>query len=226
MKQASIASRLRRWGALGAVLWWSAAVAWADTVTVEYGEALEAVPAQQKLVRVRPARGSAEALRVAFKAERSRYRVGEAIRFKVKGNRPFYLYLFNIDPRSGEGLVILPNAIQGKKRILYPGDHRWHTVPNPELEFYSDRPGKERIVMVASTRYLDVDQMKRWTRSKRVGDWYYFEEPLKAVEKGLNLAYGGQAQEKRIRIRRSGTENASQLPPGVAVTEVALRILP
>lgn len=80
-------------------------------------------------------------------ADRTNYRVGESIGFKVKGNRRFYL--FNVDPHTGRALAILPNRLQGKDKIRYSAA-KWHRVPNPNLEFYADRAGEDRLIMVAS----------------------------------------------------------------------------
>ncbi len=189
--------------------------------------ALEEVDSQDKLVRIRPANSSTSStpsseMAVQLVTEKSSYRVDEAIHFKVKSDRPIFLYLFNVDARSGQALSILPNRLQNNREIKYAGDNQWHLVPNPGLEFFSDRPGVERIIMVASERYLDVGKLKSFSASKSVGDFFEMDNPLDAFDSLINEAYNDDeaVQEKRIGIRQS----SSRLPRGVVVKEVNLRI--
>ncbi|MBU0499281.1 MAG: DUF4384 domain-containing protein [Gammaproteobacteria bacterium] len=197
-------------------------------------DALESVAASDKLIRIRHADdegggGSgpehAGKFRVDIRAGRSSYRAGEAIRFKVRGNNEFYLYMINIDPRTGRAVAILPNRLQTHHKIKYPGDGRWYVVPNENLEFYSDRAGHERIIMVASERYLDVDRLLSKSRSKSVGDFYEMEAPLDALDDAIGESYG----DKAIRIRNSGDGDSGRgrghrLPRGIVIKEMNLRI--
>ena len=93
-------------------------------------------------------------LKVTFKPLKSSYAVNEKVTFSIRGNRDFYLYLFNLSQHPQPAVLILPNALQTAQQIKYSADHTW-IVPNPELEFYADRPGHERIVMIASSEPLD-----------------------------------------------------------------------
>ena len=194
----------------------------------EADNALETVAVEEKLIRIRDAdedegdapvlgeRVSSGGMKVHIRSARSTYRKGEAIRLKVKGNKTFYLYLINVNPRSGRGVAILPNRHQTENRIKYPGDSKWRKVPNDSLEFYSDRRGKERIIMVASRRYLDVDRLLSKARSKILGDFFELEAPLDSLDDVIAASYG----EKSIKIR----SKKSKLPRGVVIKELNLRI--
>ncbi len=194
--------------------------------------ALEAVPLGEKAIRVRVSddrdRGNGGGRRggdldVAIRTEQSRYGVEDPIRFEVKGNKPFYLYLFNVDPRTQRAVSILPNQRQGKGEVKYPGDRRWRKVPNPGLEFYSDRAGTERVVMVASERYLDVDKLIKGYGTKALGDAFYESEGIfDWLDAELNSAYAEKGMEaKAIRVRDS---DSRRLPRGIVVEELNLRI--
>ena len=196
-------------------------------VVAEQGtaNALEEVVVAEKLIRIRDAEddgndrietGSSGGLKVSIRSVRSSYRKGEKIRLKVKGNKTFYLYLINVNPRSGRGVAILPNRYQSEDRIKYPGDGKWRKVPNDNLEFYSDRKGKERIIVVASRRYLNVDKLLRKARSKFLGDFYEMEAPLDSLDELIGASYG----EKAIKIR----SDKERLPKGVVIKELNLRI--
>lgn len=183
----------------------------------------------EKLVRIRPAQSSgsgsgsrSHGLHVDLSTEKRSYYVNEAIRFKVRLNRPAYLYFFNMDPATGKAVVVLPNRIQSNREIKYPGDYQWRLVPNSGLEFYSDRPGVERMVMVASEKYLDVNRLKRTGNTKSVGDFFAMDNPLDALDGAINDAYNGEgSSEKAIRIRET---NSPRLPKGIVIKEVNLRI--
>lgn len=179
--------------------------------------------------REAPASGASNhstGLDVAFRTAENRYLVGETIRFEVKGNQPFFLYLFNIDPDTSRAVSILPNQRQGKDKLRYPGDNRWRAVPNPSIEFYSDRAGTERIVMVASERYLNVERLVNGYGTKAIGaSFYESENVLDWLDSELSMAYalGGKDldESKAIRVRKAGGRS---LPSGVVVEEMNLRI--
>lgn len=169
----------------------------------------------EKLIRIGPAPSAEDRLAITVRADKSGYRVNEPIRLQVKGNKTFHLYLFNIDPVSKRGLSILPNRYQGADRIKYKGGV-WHAVPNANLQFYSDRPGNERIVLLASEKHLDVDRLLKEGGAKGLGDFYSLETPLDALDEALSDRY----REKRIHVR----ERTERLPPGVVVQELDLSI--
>jgi len=144
-------------------------------------------------------------LEVSFEALRASYRVGEPIRFTARGNKTFYLYVYSVDKDTGDAVLILPNNKQSGNK--YPGG-RSMTVPNRNIEFYADEEGRERIVMVASTRYIDVGAAK----AQPLGD---FSKTKAAVLEGL-------FEEKGIKIRAPG--DRADRGGDVVVKDVELRI--
>lgn len=182
-----------------------------------YSGALEEVPNNEKRIGVRAAQNSE--FSVKLKTAQSSYKVNEAISFKVKGSHTFYLYLFNHIKSSNQAVAILPNKYQTSKNIKYKAN-QWQKVLNKKLEFYSDRAGKERIIMVASKKYLDVNKLLKKTRSKGIGDFYLMDDPMQAVEALINNTYQ-LATSKRIGVRSS---SGSRLPNGVVIKELYLKI--
>ena len=94
-----------------------------------------------------------EPLRVALEPVKESFKIDEPIRFKIRGNKTFYLYLFSVDDESGDATLILPTR-EGQRHNKYPADT---TLPVPNLDepdFLSDEAGREKLVMVASTKYL------------------------------------------------------------------------
>lgn len=106
-----------------------------------------------KRIAIRPAPPAPLALRIDLTPMKPTYRVGEPIRLRVRGNRPFHLYLYSIDRERDEVVLILPNRLQETSR--YPADED-RLVPNGEVEFYADRPGTEKLVMVASSERIPL----------------------------------------------------------------------
>ncbi len=79
----------------------------------------------------------------------------EAIKFNIKGNNDFFLYVFAVDEKNGNVTMMLPNKFQTGNKY---NANQAHRVPNAtEMELFSDRPGTEKIVMLASTKYLAWD---------------------------------------------------------------------
>jgi hypothetical protein len=95
-----------------------------------------------------------EEFRVDIESIESSYGVGEPIRFRVYGNRPFYLYLYNEDEESAGSIMILPNRKQRKNHYRA---HRSYIVPSRTVEFVSDKPGRQRLVMIATEDDLSFD---------------------------------------------------------------------
>lgn len=191
-------------------------------------EALLALPQHEKLLQVRPTLTTSKNMgfKVQFITEATSYVTDEPIRFQIKANKRFYLYLFNVSPITGEAVTLLPNRLQNNTQIQYDPDQHWHTVPNPTLEFYSDRPGLERIIMVASTRYLDVDKLKHIGHTKSAGDFYQMETPFTALNAVINEAYRDKlGREKLIQLRNPVADQA-HLPDGLVIKEMQLKINP
>ncbi len=110
------------------------------------------VPGKDKTIRVRPNTNAGNLL-VDVQPIKKSFWVNEPIRLRSKGNKPYYLYLFNVDPQTGKSIMIVPNRLQPNN---YYGQQRY-IVPNRDIEFFSDRPGQEKMIMVASTKALKVD---------------------------------------------------------------------
>ena len=105
---------------------------------------------ESKAIRVDDS--ESEPLRVALEPVQDSFKVDEPIRFRVHGNKTFYLYLFSIDD-DGDATLILPKK-EGQKHNKYPADTTL-PVPNEDApDFLADEPGRETLVMVASAKYL------------------------------------------------------------------------
>ena len=82
-----------------------------------------------------------EPLRVALEPVKESFEIDEPIRFKIRGNKTFYLYLFSVDDKSGDATLILPTR-EGQRHNKYPADTTL-PVPNPdEPDFLSDEAGR------------------------------------------------------------------------------------
>jgi len=197
----------------------------ASLPAVSQDSATEPVTSGQELIKVRPSgsRQPGMSLRVQLIPEKkSVYHVNERVRFMVKGNKTFYLYLFNIDPDTGSGIAILPNRLQGKDSLRYSAN-KWHLVPNPGVEFFSDRPGFERIIMVASERYLNLDTILSNNQTTLNG-FYNMQSVTDGLNAGLKPLLQGDGNQdwELMDVRRAD----SPFPQGLVIQEVNLRIRP
>jgi len=120
-------------------------------------------------------------LQIDFRADKPFYRVDEAISFTIRGNKTFYLYLFSIS-EQGEAIMLIPGPEQQGNKYSANTSYR---VPNPGHDFFADRPGRERIILVASTKWLDPGTKKY----KSKGGFYTASaEVAEATVKGLRLS--------------------------------------
>lgn len=167
-------------------------------------------------------------LKVTFQALKDTYKVGEAIRFKVRGNQRFYLYLFSINRLDQTSVLLLPNNKQKDNR--YDANQTF-TVPS-NVEFYADAPGTEEIVMVASIKHLNFDT-SRYQKSGDflLGDAQIVDDQLKALRirtraeetrepviKQLQLTIIGQKVGDASIIPRSGNASDTGGKPIVFVS--------
>lgn len=158
--------------------------------------------AQDKAIRVREA---GEALKVSVEPTKPEYKVDEPIRFRVKGNDSFYLYVYSVDAATGNAWLLLPNKKSKDNRFA---GGKTVMVPSKNVEFVADKPGKEKIVMVATAKKLDVA-----TGSfKAKGD--FLEGSTQELE--------GDFESKGIRVREAAESSPSV---GAVVKRMEVRIV-
>ena len=156
-----------------------------------------------KAVTVRDAgdtQNSQNSLTLNVRTLRDSFAPEEPIRFQVRANRDFYLYVYNVD-KDGEARLLVPSRRYPEN--LYRGG-RDHRVPESGVEFVSDRAGRERFVVVASSRYIDLS-----TARNRFKDADNFGTAKESVleemfqEKGVRVREirSGQATERDLAVR-------------------------
>jgi hypothetical protein len=108
---------------------------------------------EEKTIRVE--NPEQEPLRVTLEPVQESFKVDEPIRFKIRGNKTFFLYLYNIDPETNEATLILPTK-EGQKHNKYPANQTLMVPNQDEAAFLSDQAGRESLLIVASTKYLPI----------------------------------------------------------------------
>ena len=139
-----------------------------------------------------------EPLRVVLEPTKNAFVVDEPIRFRMRGNKEFFFYLFSIDNETERATLILPSK-EGQRENKYPAN-RTLPVPNRgEPDFLSDTPGRETLVMVASTRYLPIKS--NWFRdgADSFVDQAEFEEEF--AEKGIRVG-GDPTSDGKVHVRK------------------------
>ena len=140
-----------------------------------------------------------EPLRVKLEPVKASYKVDEPIRFHIRGNKTFFLYLYSIDKETDEVTLLLPTR-QGQRHNKYPAN-RTMVVPNEgQIELLADEPGRERLLMVASTRYLPIKS--RWYRK---GADYYTgkgtEFEAEFAEKGIRVRGPDKTRDDKVMVK-------------------------
>ena len=172
-----------------------------------YGDVgLGADEMESKAIRVDDPAG--EPLQVALEPAQDSFQVNEPIRFRIRGNKSFFLYLFSVN-EDGDATLILPTE-EGQMHNKYPADTTL-PVPNEDAaDFLSDRAGRENVVMVASTKYLPVKS--GWFRDgadSYVGRAEDMEKEF--ADKGIRIG-GDRTRDanvfvKRLAVRIRGEED-------------------
>lgn len=158
---------------------------------------------ETKQIRIEPQAG---ALQLDVTGLKPKYAIDEPIRFEVRGNKTFYLWVYARDPR-GEAVLLVPGATQTSNK--YQGS-RSHPFPNQGLKLAPDAAGPHEITLIASTRWLDVDLGRR-TQAGAGG-----APTAKAAT--LDAAF----DEKGIRIQRDGGEPT--VGPDTVVRRIAFEV--
>ena len=158
--------------------------------------AAEAGGAELKAIRVDTPQ--TEPLMVVLEPSQDTFKVDEPIYFKIRGNKDFFLYLFNIDGDTEQATLILPSK-DGQKHNKYPANQTLRVPNRGEPPFLSDTPGRETLVMVASTRYLPLKS--NWFRdgAESYIDQALFEEEF--VEKGIRVG-NDRTQDDKVQVKR------------------------
>lgn len=141
--------------------------------------------------------GRAAELSVEIEPLQTRYEVDEPIRFRVRGDNAFYVYLYSIDEDTGESEMIFPNELERDNH--FPAG-RPYLIPNRDAEFYADRPGTEEVVMVASRNEIDVPPAAVASKGKAVLKLSDFERLLTA--QGISVE-----RDDRARLRDARTDD-------------------
>lgn len=160
------------------------------------GVAMQATAQDVSDKAIRIGGSSGKTLKVTFNPIKTSFRVGEPIRFRVRGNQTFFLYVYTVDKDSGKAILLLPNPKQDGNK--YRG-HRSQLVPNRNVEFYADEPGKERIIMVASTKYIDVENRYQKSGDFFTGDAAGIEEAF--ASKGIHIRGPGSRHDSKTVVK-------------------------
>ena len=96
--------------------------------------------------------GSASQLEVDFTATKAVYTVDEPIVFRITPKSGAYLYLFSLSDDQEPAVMLFPNDFESAGKIRANTEV---TIPAKSV-FKSDRPGVEKVVLVASAEKLNV----------------------------------------------------------------------
>lgn len=124
-------------------------------------------------------------LNVNFKATKNVFSVDEPITFKIKSNKPVYVYVFAMNENEQKAVQIFPNKFD-KANLLKPG--KTVTMPSKKSVFISDTAGTEQLILIASEKKLKLQHSEPAEGSFYDMDWKGLDSTVKAirVESGDN----------------------------------------
>lgn len=96
-------------------------------------------------------------LDVKFTPTKIAYTVNEPIYFQIAGSKDAYLYIINVSDTSGKATLLFPNQYEGTNKMEAKKEI---TIPAQKSVFKSDRPGVERVILLASTKELNLQTGK------------------------------------------------------------------
>lgn len=99
-----------------------------------------------------PAAANPNVVKLNVQPSKPSYRVGESIRFQVQGRDDYYLYVFNINNKTGEAVMLIPNSKTQNNRM---SGNRTYDIPGT-VDFYSDSVGVEQMVFIGTKQPLNV----------------------------------------------------------------------
>lgn len=135
------------------------------------------------------------------------YRLKERISFQVSGNQKFFVWAYTVE-KNGRAIILVPSAGQHGNQYS-AGTHR---LPNPGISFYADEIGPHQITIIASNRWLEIDNWLQ-RNAQKSGD--LMEIPAAEIEKAFS--------EMGVQI---GSDRRSQgRQPSAANAEVVVRYL-
>jgi len=109
-----------------------------------------------KNIRVRESQESAgNAVQLSVTALKKQFKVNEPIQFKVKGDKDYYLYVYNLDPKTGESVLLLPNK-KVRNNLFKAG--KSYTLPK-DVEFFGDEAGSEHLMFIASKEKINLNSV-------------------------------------------------------------------
>jgi hypothetical protein len=109
---------------------------------------------ESKNIRVRDSQdGTGNAVQLSVTALKKKFKVDEPIQFTVKGNQDYYLYVYNLDPKTGDSVLLMPN--KKVKSNLFKGG-KSYTLPKG-VEFVADEAGSEHLMFIASKEKIDLN---------------------------------------------------------------------
>jgi len=107
-----------------------------------------------KSIRVREAQAESGAtVQLSVTSLKKQYKVDEPIQFKVKGDSDYYLYVYNLDPSTGDSVLLLPNK-KNKNNLFKAG--KTYILPKG-VEFFGDEAGSEHMMFIASKEKIDLN---------------------------------------------------------------------
>ncbi len=138
--------------------------------------------------------------------------VGQPMSFAIKANQEFYLYLFVIDDND-KGYMILPNKLQ--QYNSYQAGERY-MVPEKALQFYSNHPGTEEVIMIAATKKLELTKGRFQTSGRfMAGSRDMIDKEVKALHSRAS------EMDSRIVARRISIQVDGNTTTGVALPFVS-----
>ena len=156
-------------------------------------------------------------LSLDVKTNKQRYTVGDTFSLDVRGNQNFYLWVFAMNEGAARGRMLVPGIVQGRNNYMANRDYKVPATGSYEL--FMDKPGLEKVIVVASTKWIDVDVTKLTQNNHYYSSSY---NNLQTQLKGLRLLPG---QSGNVRTENTIIVTELNLPVDAAQLTVPAPVL-
>ncbi len=146
----------------------------------------------------------AKKFKFTIEPTKKEYRVKEPIRLKVRGEQDYYLYMWNIG-EDGTETLLFPNKKQRKNHFA---GGQGYVIPGLDSQpLFGDKPGKEKLRVVASARKVDLD----YSGLNSEGDYYTGDAKSFKQQFGTkDIVWGGATATGDAEAQSSGRDSASK----------------
>jgi hypothetical protein len=144
-------------------------------------------------------------LTLTVEPNKQHYTVGDTFSMNIQANQDFYLWVFSMNENAGRGRMLIPGLVQSRNK--YRANLQYKVPVSGSYELFMDKPGLEKVIVVASTKWINVD-VSTMQKNK-----YFYSSSYENLQ--------GQLEGLRLRPSQGGNVRTGHT---IVVTELSLPV--